>query len=423
MILATPYGNRELRAFEGSDFIPPHDVDVSSSGTGRRRRELAVAAVACAVRLVSDTIGGFTMRTYEGHGANRKPVMGARTSRLYQDPAEDVSSFELWSDLTTSIELEKFGFVWKVKGDRQVDELVPMDPGHFRVKRAKPTAPAQVFARVNGETRDVTADVIMVRGWAAVPGVEGVSTLDLHKDLFRGARSFDEYRGHYFDNDATPGVVLEAPGRLDKAQRRDLLSAWVRRHSGAANQRRPGLVWGGVKVHTITSSLKDAQAAELMDAIARDVARAFRIYPVELMHAALAGGRGIQTAELWSDLMLRFTLWGRMRRIERAFAQDRDLYSDWTRYPRFDVSDWHRGDIKTIAETAHQLVQVGVETPNEARAQIGLEPHKDGDILNWPPVGATSPAKGGGGTKDPAEPDADDEDDPPADTGADPQED
>ncbi|MEW6583256.1 MAG: hypothetical protein AB1416_10910, partial [Actinomycetota bacterium] len=138
----------------------------------------------------------------------------------------------------------------------------------------------------------------------------------------------------------------------------------------------------------------------------------------ELMHASMKGG-GPQAAEVWSDVFLRFSLWGRIRRIERAIARDRDLYPDWRRYPRFDVFDFHRGDIATTTNKIRDLTQVGVQTPNEARAELGYPPHPAGDVLNWPPVGGTSPAKGGGG-QDPQPPD--DEDDSP-DPGDDTQED
>jgi HK97 family phage portal protein len=421
VILATPYGNRYHRAFEGTDFLPPPDADVGLGGLMRRRRDLSVTAVACAVKLVAETIGGFVMRTYEGDSVARVPLLDDPNARLFQQPAEDVSSFEFWSDVATSLELEKHSVTWKVKaGRRGVDELIPMDPGYFRIYREKPTSPMIVEARVDGAVRNVTRDVVVVRGWAAVPGVDGVSTLSLHKEMLRGARSYDEYRGRYFDNDATPGIILEHPGRPSRDQRRDLLAAWMRRHSGSRQRGRPGLVWGGVKVHPVSANLRESQAVELSDAIAREVARAFRIYPIDLMHAAMKSG-GIATAELWSDVFIRFSLWGRIRRIERAFARDRDLYPDWKKYPRFDTFDFHRGDISTTANKIRDLVQVGVMVPNEGRGELGLPPHPDGDKLNWPPVGGTSPAKGGGGTDAP--PVDDDEDDDPPDTGDDTQED
>lgn len=411
MILATHGGNREIRSVgEWADaFVPPPGA--ITGGAGGARRDLAVAAVACAVRLIADTVGGMVVRTYQGDSMDRRPVTGDAVGELFQYPADDVSSVDLWSDIATSLELEKHAFVWKVKARGRVHELVPVDPRVFRVTREKPTSQKVIHARVNGRMADVTADVIHIRGWAAVPGVEGVSTIDLHRQPMRAARSFDEYRGRYFDNDATPGLVIEMPGRPTKDQRRDILASFVRRHSGPQNKNRPGLLWGGAKLNIPAVSLKDSQAVEMTRAIATDVARAFRIYPADLLHAAVTGNLPT-SAEVLSDIFLRFSLFGRLRRIERALSMDLDLFPDRSRYARFDVNDFHRGDLQTTASTIHNLVQVGVMTPNEGRGQLGLAHHELGDTLNWPPVGATSPVKGGTTSAPLSAPDPDPDTDP-----------
>ena len=413
MILATNGGNREVRSMGSwmDAFVPPPGA---LTGGSRGRRDLAVAAVACAVRLVADTVGGMVVRTYHGDSMDRRPVLTDPVAEVFQYPADDVTSVDLWSDVATSLELEKHAFIWKVKAGGQVVELIPMDPGLFHVTRQKPTSPKVIRARVNGEATDVTKDVIHIRGWAAVPGVDGVSTIDLHRQTFHSAQALDEYRGRYFDNDAAPGVVIEMPGRPTKDQRRDMLASWVRRHGGPQNKNRPGLLYGGAKLVVPTPSLRDSQAAEMTRAIATDVARAFRIYPIDLVHAALAGTLP-PSAEVWSDMFLRFSLFGRLRRIERALSADLDLYPDRRRYARFDVNDFHRGDLQTTASTIHNLVQVGVMTPNEGRGQLGLVPVATGDILNWPPVGGTSPDKGGNAPAQadpPPDPDVDPDDDP-----------
>lgn len=402
MIVRTPYGNHEVRSGGGdySGFIPqPGSDEASTIGGSRRRRDLTVTAVGCAVRLVADTIGGLVLRVYQGHGIERRPLLDDYRARLFQHPADDVSSMELWGDVATSLELEEHAFLWKVKVDGRVEELLPCDPQGFRVKRVGgATGPKMVEARVNGRAEDVTDRVIHIRGWSDVPGVNSLPVLTQHRQTILTARAFVEYQGRYFENDATPGIVLEHPGRPNLQQRRDLLAAWMRRHSGPRNAGRPGLVWGGTKVTTLSSSMRDAQGAEIADSIARDVARALRIYPADLLHASLAGTRLPASAEVWGDLFVRFSLLGRLRRIERGLAADPDLFPDWVESPRFDTLDLTRGDIRTQADTIRDLVQVGVETPNEGRAAIGLPPHPDGDVLNWPPVGATSPAKGGGGS-------------------------
>lgn len=409
MILATPHGNRLARAAGGSISPPPPGSPDAAygSGAGRRSRQLAVAAVGAAVRLVSETMGSFIMRVYEGDGHQRQPVMDSPIGALFQDPSEDGSSFDLWADVAVSLELERHAFMWKVMDGRRVVELIPMDPGLFRVSRQRATDPKHVEAYIDGRRSDVTGQVIHIRSWAAVPGIEGVSTLDMHRTTFDVAHSLDEYRGRYFAADATPGIVLEHPGKPSLGQRRDLLGSWIRRHGGPRNAGRPGLIWGGVKLHQLGASMRDTQGAEQAEAIARDVARAFRIYPADLIAAVLRNAVPT-SAEIISDLFLRFSMLGRMRRIERGLAADRDLFPDRGLYPRFDPWEFVRSDFQTLAGVARDGLQVGFYSQNESRALMGLPPVDGGDKLNWPPVGATSPAKGGGGIT-PSDDDPDDD--------------
>lgn len=398
MILRTPHGNRELRLFELSSVIPhPGSSDAIVRGLGNYPPELMVPAVGCAVRLVSETIASFVMRVYTGDASQRRPLLDAPQAVLFQEPAEGWTSFDLWSDTISAGELGSAAFLWKTRTKQGVEELYPIDPDYVRVRRAKGGG-KEIVARVEGRLQDITHDVVYIRGWAPQPALEGVPPIELHRPALRTASSYEEYRGRYFDQGGMPGIVLEHPGNPDRTQRRDIVQGWMRRHSGPRNAGRPGITWGGVKVQQLSPNLKDAQAAELSDALCRDVARMFRIYPSELLHAVVTGK--VLGVEQWADLFMRFSLLPRMRRIERAIAADRDVFPDRSRYPRFDPSEFLRGDLATIATLVHNLVQVGVITKNEGRAYIGLPPRADGDVLLETPVGATANTK----------PPADDED-------------
>ena len=404
MILATRSGDTVARLFETSGFVPrPGSPDAVQYGP-LRVPQLQIAAFACGVRLLSETIGGLVLRVYEGDANERRPVLDDPRARLFQYPGEDIDSFDAWCDLVTSIELDKHGFLWKTKAKTkagtQVVELYPVEPDHFRVTFEKGTRFKKVEARVNGVVRDVTADVIHVRAWSPRPSAEGVSTQQLHQTSLRTASSYEEYKGRYFDNDSIPGVVLEHPGRPTPTQRRQILESWSARHAGPRRQGRPGLLWGGMKLNVPTRTLKDAQASELADAIARDVARMLRIYPAELLHVSIQGSGAPKTAELWSDLFWRFSLFPRVRRIERAISHDTDLFPDRRRYCRFDASDLIRGDVATTASVVHMLVQVGVLTKNEGRAILGQPPVEGGDVFIEVPVGGGGDMVGPGADED-----------------------
>lgn len=391
MILATTRGRHataavEARAADWSGFYPPPSPvgrGVTSAGVPFG---VEVPAIACAVRLVSETIAGFVMRTYRGSASDRQPVHDTWQADLFQDPEPGASSFTLWEDVVTSIELCSGAFLRKLKAMGRVVAIEALDPDYMRVTSRDGVR--RIEGWVERRRVDLTDQVVYIRGWSPIPAAaEGIGTTKLHRQSIRGARDYEEYRGRYFANDATPGLVLTHPGQPTKEQRVDLLRSWVRRHSGPGGRLLPGMVWGGMDVKQLQSSMRDSQGTELADAIVRDVAREFRIYPASLLHAAVASVAGITSTEHTADTFMRFSLQGRMRRIERALAADVDLFPDRAIYPRFDTAEFTRGDTSTIATKLHQLVQVGAMTANEARAELGYPPHPDGDQLQSTPVG------------------------------------
>lgn len=391
----------EFRAESWQAALPSRDPSYSG-GASWWPYGIVVPAIACAVRLVSETIAGFVMRTYEGRAERRQPVLDAWQADLFQDPDQSTSSFRFWEDVLTSVELWGGAFIHKRTGRGRVVALEVIDPDYLSV-RVTATGEERIEAWSGGKRVDITREVIHVRGWSPNPAAaQGVGTTDLHRSSVSGALDYESFRGRYFANDATPGVVLSHPGKeLTSEQRVDLLRSWMRRHAGPDKRGLPGLVWGGMTVQNLAgSSMRDAQGTELADAIVRDVAREFRIFPPALLHAAVDSNAGIVSAEATADMFMRFSLQGRMRRIERAFAADADLFPDRSLYPRFDTTEFTRGDIATMASKVHQLVQVGVQTPNEGRAEMGYPPHPDGDVLQITPVGGapnpTPPATQGG---------------------------
>jgi HK97 family phage portal protein len=384
-------GNREVRMFEAAGFIPrPGTQDAVWSGA-MKTRELGIASVAACVRLASEEIGGFVMRTYTGDGQmNRQPKYDTDQARLFQEPGEGWNSFDLWSDTIATLDLEENAFLWKSKVRGKVVELFPLDPTFISVTRKDGVK--KIEARINGHMKDVTSNVIHIRAWAPSPSVNGVSTVEMHRPGLKVASGYDTYRGRYLDNNGSPGIVLEVPGSPDKAKRSEMLDAWWKRHGGALNAGKPGIVWGGMKVNQINPNLRDSQAAEIADTIVRDIGRMFRIYPLELLHGEIKGTP--RSAESTSDIFVRFSCLHRMRRVERALAADRDLFPDPKLYPRFDVSELLRADFATAATVAHALIQVGAATKNEGRAMVGLPPIEGGDVLQETPVGGAPNAGG-----------------------------
>lgn len=376
----------EERAADWSAFYPPPGPNGSITTT-RLPYGLMVPAVAAAVRLISETIAGFVMRTYRGRAEQRQPVLDTWQADLLQDPDMGTSSFQFWEDVVTSIELWRGAFIRKTVQRGRVRALEVLDPDCIRVLDRPDGVVVEAWSQ--GQRVDITREVILIRGWSPNPAAaQGIGTTELHRQSIAGAIDYETFRGRYFASDATPGIVLKHPGNMTREQRTDLLRAWHRRHRGPDGRTLPGLLWGGMDVQQLSTSMRDSQGVELAEAIVRDVAREFRIFPVELLHASLGTGAGTrEPAEATADKFMRFSLQGRMRRIERALAADRDLFPDRALYPRWDTTEFTRGDVATTARKIHDLVQVGAMTPNEGRAELGWPAHPDGDRLQVTPVG------------------------------------
>jgi HK97 family phage portal protein len=388
VIIATRGGqNRELRFGELGAFIPPPGSRVALEGGGfGYGGELSIPAVASAIRLIAESVGSFVLRVFEGDAEQRRPVANAPQAALFQDPAEESTSFNLWEDVATSVETSGNAFIWKVMVGGRVAELMSVPAEYCRVFRRKPGGPKVIEARIGAETRDITANVIHVRGWSPVQNASGRSTIDLHSRVLHGMVTLEEFRGRFFDADSTPNLVITHPGNPTKEQRSDFREAWNARHRGPDGEKM-GLLWGGASVQQLTSTLKDAQAAEMSASDVKDVARMFRIFPAVLLTAETEAR--LPDAEVVGDLFYRFTLMPRLRRIERAISSDRDVFPDARRYAHFDVSEIVRGNITTSSGKVHMLKQVGVMTANEGRAEIGLPPSTDpsADVLQQTPVG------------------------------------
>lgn len=379
MIVATPAGNEVVQS-RTQFVISPGSWEANIMGAmGITRwaspalsdwmQKVEACAVACAVRLVSESIGTMIARVYEGDALERSPVYDAPQAELLQYPCDGVSSFDFWQDIAGAVETTTAGFAWKVTDRRgQVVELLPLDPDYFQI--TGPPHARVVSGYVDGRKVDVTGDVIVVRSWSPKAAAEGVSTPDLHQRTLRYARSYADYTGRWFDLDGTVSQVIEkAPDK--RQQRLEMAVGWMK----ARKERNVGMLWGEATLKDQRSTIQDAQAAEIAMTITQEVARAWRIVPPILLLASVQPER-FPNLELPSGLFYRFSLMHRIRRIERAFSSDRDLFADRSRYMRLDATEFLRADTATLAALAHSMRQDGSANADEERALV----------LGWPPL-------------------------------------
>jgi len=384
MILATPFGNREIRGEEFTEHPVSRSGAVSYAG---RYVSVDVAAglpaVASAVLRVSELIASLPVIVYRGGKGVRERATGTwQWDLLHRSPNRDQSPAEYVQDVAAGVESCGNSFSQKLRARGRVTELVPLDPETVRCYRdAAGRKSFDVWTRDGVVEGLTTADILHVRGPTIKGGLVGLSPIALHRHTLGNQVAMEEFLGNFFRNDARPGVVLKFPERINAAQAEEYLEAWNARHAGAGNHHRASAVGGGADVEVLPVSLDDAQFVESMRYGVADVARIYRL-PRSILEEGEIGDTAQEVERL-----AKFSLFPRLRRIEQAFAADPDLFGSGDLLPEFLMDALERPDTRTRYDAYRLARQGGWVTANELRARENLTPLDGGDELQQTPVG------------------------------------
>lgn len=404
MLLRTLHGDRDIRvetprpqsmAFETASRVPNWSqysgLDTWSGVTVNRDSAGALPAVGAAMRLISETIGMMPLIVYQGDQVDRKRARDTWQWDVFHDqPSPEHSAFDFCQDVATSIEGDGNAFVWKVKSNVRVEQLLVVDPARVAVRRND--SGVKVFdIWSNGEKKTYGTDIIHhIRGWTLQPGADrGVSTIALYRHAIGSALGLAEYEGRFFRNDASPGGVIQVPGRLSDEGLKRIREWWDERHSGLENAHKPGIFTDGATWQTVGISLEDAQFIESRDFSVAEVARMFRISSPSMLGSVLKGQPPVGEE---FERFLKVDLSARLRRIEASFSRDPDLFQG-DLFPEFLADAVLRPDAKTRYEAYRLARQGGWLTPNEIRERENLQRVEGGDKIQETPVGGAPNTK------------------------------
>jgi HK97 family phage portal protein len=295
-----------------------------------------------------------------------------------------VDSFQFFYDVALSLEATQNAFVQKGFYKGQVKALLVLDPQRVSARRTPEGGKEYKFYDDNGAERTIPpGEIIHIRGYTPSPGaLNGVSLIQLHRDAIGSALAMEKFEGDYFRNNAQ--VPFFFTGAANQNQARDAAELWNAQHAGAGNQWKPGALWGAMDVKSLPLSMQDANFIEAKRVSIEDACRIWH-WPHHLME--LSGEQPIRNELWWTEMFIKFYMVERLRRIEKAFDADPDLFADQPVYGRFVTEELERASEEVRAATWKNMIQGGVMTPNEARAREGLPPVEGGDSIQFPVVG------------------------------------
>lgn len=359
------FARREERKFvpfqqTGFDSLPNFSGETVNEDTA-----LQVTAVMACVGLIADSVAALPMRSVRQVGQRNvaEPLPAFMVS-----PSTQVTTYELVHQIVTSLALHGNAYVFIDRSSNgEPINLTPLHPLNVNVTSDDNSGERRYT--LSGQPVP-TENIMHIRWWTPPQALEGLSPIQEQKTTIGLSLAMERHLAQFYAEGATPSSVLETDGDLTAEQAKVLQETWLTAHN---RRRRPAVLVGGMRWRPVTASAADMELNESRELQVAQIARIYRV-PAYLI-GAKGDSQTYSNAEMAGQHFVTYTLLPWLRRIEEAFS----ALLPPSQVMRFDVDGFLRADTLTRLR-AHQLaVSTGIKTPNECRADEGLEPYPGGD--------------------------------------------
>jgi HK97 family phage portal protein len=350
---------------------------------------MRIAAVASCERLISETVGSLPLHVFvrETTGGKHRVPPKNSLEKLLQKPNPWQTSMEFREQLTGHLLLRGNAYAyieWATTRSEttgvaylQAVNLFPLQPDQIEVVASSnyKEPPKYYLHRGTRPKLELPADeVLHIRGLSS-DGTVGRSVLYDAQETFNGALTTQRYANRLFENDATPGVVLEHPQQLSKEARERIKQSWQAAHGGPMNARKTAVLEEGMKVSKLSVTPNEAQFLETRQFQRAEIAGLFRVPPhlIGDVDRSTSWGTGIEQQQI---AFLVYTIRPWLIRWEQAIKRCLILREEEV-FAEHLVEGLLRGDIASRYDAYVKAVNNGIYTPNEIRAFENANPMAD----------------------------------------------
>lgn len=340
---------------------------------------LSISAVFSAIRILSEDIASLPLHLYFVDGeSRRRAVWRPEYVLLNSRPNSYQTAFELRETIVASLllrgkalcEIER-----NLNGDPIGMHFVEPDRYQVRLDINK----RQLYFTIDSKQRLEQEDVLYFRAFST-DGINGRGIITLARESIGLTAATEHFGANFFGNGATPGGVLEYPGKVkDEAMLKRLRESWNQRH-----QRNGGIaiLEDGLKYEKIGIPPEDSQFLETRKFQVNEIARWFRIPPHMLGDLERATFSNIEEQSLE---YVKHTLRPWLVRIEQGLrSQLLPFGAQGAYYFEHMVDGLLRGDIKGRFEAYALALQNGWLSINEVRKKENMNPVDGGDVHRYP---------------------------------------
>ena len=198
---------------------------------------------------------------------------------------------------------------------KDTDRLARLNP--ITIEVVVSTAGVQGFKQrllVNGQTITRTFqrdEVVYFREFHPTDDLgKGTAKLEVAKNAILAEYEAQRYIKSFFENDATPGLLMHTEQQIVKTELDKLKTWWTTTFTGAKNKHKVGWVDQGMDATVLTSDLRAMALTEVRDEARRDICAIFGVDPILIGSMGKGSFSNTHEARLGADAGGDPAAWG-----------------------------------------------------------------------------------------------------------------
>ena len=357
---------------------------------------LSIPAYTRAIRFLADNLASFPRsvrrdgaQTEEAHPLNR--LLKRRPNAL-QAP------FLFWRTLYFHAAHTGNGYARVERNGLQPVALHNLEPEQivpFRLDRGEGNGLEQWYWHRTLKAALPAADVLHIQGHLSYDGLAAMDPVALHESTFQRAATIERYQVQYLRKGTVIRGAIEIPNSITPEQREEI-RAELRKYRGD-NDDDVLILSDSAKLTSATTSAQQSQLVEQGQAATKAIAQMTGV-PPEFLYE-LTEAKYNASVEQQGQNVVRYTFrpWITAIQDELTVKLLSEAEQEAGLSVRLNPDALLRGSTKEQADTVIQLVNAGLQTPNEGRNRLELPAHEDPQADELHALGDSRPAEGAAG--------------------------
>lgn len=325
-----------------------------------------ISTVYACVYKIASTVASLGLNLYNVQGQRRDIVNDHPSIDLCTfRPNQYETPFYFWETIIANAVLKGCGYAIIERGAGGVPLALQCVDTDFVEKR-------EVNGRVVFKLRDST--VVQQEDMLEICNMYRKSPIQLHRENIGLAQAAQDYGSQYFGNGGQMTGVLSSEQPLKSEQMETLQKSW----NGSMTSAGTKLLPFGFKYSRIAIAPEEAQFIETRKFQAEEICRIFSVPPALVQLESQTTYNNVEQQNL---MFARHTVLPWAKRIEQELAAKLlTVQEARNHYFKFTLNDLFRGDMQARANFFTQMLQNGVMTINEVRAQEEMNPAAGADV-------------------------------------------